>query len=102
MLFKTLSCSLIGYDHIGRRNLGSRSKEEISTCVDSIIWGSEEGCSSGIRILIFDEELISLVDWYFDSFLNYEKSVFLAFFNWGWLDILFYKPQSGESHHVFN
>ena len=72
----------MGYDHVGRRNPGSHSKEEISACVDSTIWGSEEGCSSGIRTLIFDEELISLVDWSFDYFLKYEKSVFLAFFNW--------------------
>ena len=38
----TLSCSLMGYDHIGRRNPGSRSKKEISTCVDLNIWGSKE------------------------------------------------------------
>ena len=66
----------MGYDHIGRRNPGSRSKEEISTCVDSTIWGSEEGDSSGIGTLIFDKELISLIDWSFDSFLKYEKKMF--------------------------
>ena len=64
------------YDHIGRRNPGSRSKEEISTCVDSTIWGSEKDGSSGIKTLIFDEELILLVDWSFDSFLKYEKKMF--------------------------
>ena len=66
----------MGYDHIGRHNPGSRSKEEISTWVDSTIWGSEGGCSSGIGTLIFDEELILLVDWSFDSFLKYEKKCF--------------------------
>ena len=64
------------YDSIGRRNSGSRSKEEISTRVDSTIWGSEEGCSSGIGPLIFDKELISLIDWSFDFFLKYEKKMF--------------------------
>ena len=59
----------MGYDHIGRRNPGSCYKEEISTCVDLTIWGLEEGGSSGIGTLIFDDKLVSLVDWSFDSFL---------------------------------
>ena len=52
----------MGYDQIGRRNPGSRSKEEISTCVDSTIWGSEKDGSSGIKTLIFDDELVLLID----------------------------------------
>ena len=66
----------MGYDHIGRLNPRSHSRQEISTWVDSTIWGSEEGCSLGIGTLVFDEELISLIEWSFDSFLKYEKKCF--------------------------
>ena len=66
----------MGYDQIGRRNPGSRSKEEISTCVDLTIWGSEEDGSSGIGTLIFDDELVLLIDLSILSY-NMKKEIFL-------------------------